>query len=149
MDVVLIIHILSAATWFGANVTQFVVTPRMEAIGGAAAAEWMRSTVFMGTRLYTPAAVVSLITGVMLVLDRGYSFGSLFVTLGFVTVIVGAVVGIRVFGPVGEERAAAYESGDQAAIERLGSKLRMFGLLDITLITLTIASMVLTWGARF
>jgi uncharacterized membrane protein len=149
MDAVLVIHVLAAATWFGANVTQVVVTPRMERVGGAAAAEWMRSTVLMGTRLYTPAAILSLITGIVLVLDRDYSFGSLFVTLGFITVIVGAVVGIRVFGPVGEERAAAYDSGDQSGIERTGNKLRMFGLLDTVLLVVTITAMVTTWGAKF
>jgi len=149
MDVVLLIHVLAAATWFGANVTQIVVTPRMDRVGGAPAAEWMRSTVTMGTRLYSPAAVVALITGFFVALDRDYSFGSFFISLGFLTVVVGAVVGFRVLGPVGDERAAAYEEGDQTRIDALGTKLRMWGAIDMALLTITIASMVMTWGAKF
>lgn len=149
MDIVLLIHVLAAATWFGANVTQFVVSPRMDRIGGAPAAEWMRSTVLMGTRLYTPAAIVALITGIIVALDREYSFGSFFITLGFVTVVVGAVLGIRVFGPFGTKAAEAYEAGDEAEAARLSGRLRAFGAFDMALLTITIASMVMTWGARF
>lgn len=149
MDVVLLIHILAAAAWFGASVTQFIVNPRMSKIGGVAAAEWMRSTVLMGKVLYSPAAIVALVTGIILAIDREVSFGSTFITLGFVTVVVGAVLGIRVFGPVGEKAAEAYESGDEADLKVQTTKLRNYGVVDIVLLTVTIASMVMTWGARF
>ncbi len=149
MELVLLIHILAAAAWFGANVTQMIVNPRMGKIGGVAAAEWMRSTVLMGKVLYGPAAIVALITGIILAIDRGYSFGSTFITLGFVTVVVGAGLGIRVFGPVGEKVAEAYESDNEAELKSLTAKLRNFGLVDILLLTLAMASMVMTWGARF
>jgi hypothetical protein len=149
MDIVLVIHVLAAATWFGANVAQYVVTPRMARIGGAPAAEWMRSTVLMGTRLYTPSAIVALITGIVVAIDRDYSFGSFFITLGFVTVVIGAVLGIRVFGPFGTKAAEAYEAGDDAEVTRLTGRLRAFGAFDMALLTVTIASMVMQWGARF
>jgi len=149
MDVVLLIHILAAGTWFGANVTQFIVTPRLNKIGGVAAAEWMRSTVLMGKVLYTSAAVTALITGIILAIDHDYSFGSLFITLGFITVVMGAVLGIRIFGPLGDRAADAYEAGDDAEVKRLSRQLRGYGLLDMLVLTVTFAAMVMAWGARF
>jgi len=147
-EVLLFIHILAAATWLGANVTQIVVNPVMARTGGATAAAWMRQTVRMGIIAYTPAALVALITGIFLVIDGAqWEFEQFFVVLGFITVIVGAVVGARVFGPLGRKAANLYDSGDATAAAAVQSKLGMWTYIDTALVVVTIYAMVSKLGA--
>ena len=108
-DLLLIVHILAAGTWFGTNMVQFFVTPRMRKASPTAAASWHRMTVGLGMFIYSPAAVLLFITGFGLigVSDGAYSMGDAFVLLGIVAVVIGAVLGIRFFGPRGERTNTA------------------------------------------
>lgn len=147
-EVLLVIHILGAGTWLGANVTQLMVTPRLRDEGGAAAAAWMRSIHKMGTMLYTPAAVLLLITGVWLVIDSSvYDFEQVFVAIGVMMVIIGAVLGARVYGPKAESAAAAFQAGDDAAGSTIVARTSRVGAVETALLVTTIVAMVYRWGA--
>ncbi len=146
-DFLLVIHILAVGTWIGANVTQFVVTPKLRDQGGAAAAAWMASVVRMGRLLYTPAAIVILLTGIGLVLDSDlYEFEHVFVVLGVLTVIVGGVFGARIFGPKGDQAAQAFGGGDDATGVAVVNSTVPFALIDTALILVTVVAMVGRWG---
>ena len=144
----LVVHILAAGAWIGANITQVVVTPRASKLGGSTAAAWMRSTVTMGRVLYTPAAVLSLATGVALVLrtDSAYDFENAFVVIGVAMVVIGAFLGIRVFGPQGEAAADAFDAGDVTAARSIVGRIFALGLLDSLLLVVTVTAMVGKWG---
>ncbi len=139
----LLIHISAAATWLGASVTQNVVTPAMQKTGGAPAAAWMRQTTRLSVVLYMPASIILLITGIWLVVrDSVYEFEQAFVAIGFLTVIVGAVLGMRIFGPGGEKAASLHEAGDTVAADALHKRLATFGIFDTALLLFTIWAMV-------
>ena len=145
----LIIHILAAATWFGASVTQAYVTPRLSAHGGATAASWQHTIVGLGKHVYPPAAIVVLITGFGLigVSDGRYGYGDTFVVIGILMVVFGAATGIRVFGPLAEKTAAAFEDDDRSAAADLIARARSFGVVDMSLLIFTFVVMVNRWGA--
>lgn len=143
-DILLILHIVGAGTWLGANVVQAVVPPAAAKVGSATLAGWYRLTSMLARRLYIPAALVILITGVLLVMNSdAYGFGSTFVTIGFAMLVVGAILGSVVFGPGGEAAAAAVESEDESTTRRAVAKLTRWGLVDTLLLVFTIAVMVL------
>jgi len=143
-DILLVLHIAGAGTWLGANIVQAVLPPAAARAGTATLAGWYRLTSVLAKRLYIPAAIVILITGVLLVLQSdAYGFGSTFVTIGFGMIIVGAVLGSVVFGPGGEVAAAAVETEDLTTIRRAVSKLTMWGVVDTLLLLFTITVMVL------
>ena len=147
-DALLIIHILGVATWFGANMVQMFVTPRMSRTGDAAAAEWQRTVVAMGKMLYPVAAVAILLTGFGLVgtSDGAFSFSDTFVIVGIVMVVIGAVLGVAILGPQGEKAAAAYTSGDGASGTAIVRKIAGVGALDTALLIVTVSAMVMKWG---
>ncbi len=62
--------------------------------------------------------------------------------LGFVTVIVGGVIGSRIIGPLGRKVAELYESGDTPTAAIVGRKLGLWGYADTALIVFTIYAMV-------
>lgn len=147
-ELLLIVHIVAAGTWIGGNVTQFVVTPKLRDRGGEAAAAWMSSVVRMGRLLYTPAAIVLLLTGVALVLTSDFwEFEHAFVVIGIAMVILGGVFGARVFGPRGAEAAAAFDRGDNTAGAAVVNRTVPYAAVDTALLIVTVAAMVGKWGA--
>lgn len=143
-NILLVLHIAGAGTWLGANVVQAVVSPAAARFGKEALAGWFRLTSVLARRLYIPAAILILVTGVLLVLDNeAYGFGSTFVTIGMAMIVVGAVLGMTVFGPGGDAAAAAVESGDASRIRSAVARITRWGMVDTVLLLATITVMVL------
>lgn len=146
-DFMLILHIAAAGTWLGANIMQAVVPPLAAKQGAEAVAGWYRVSSQLASRLYMPVAILVLITGSVLVLqDDSYSFGSLFVTIGFGMIVIGALFGKFIFDPGSIRAAEAVESGDQSAIKGAAGHLARYGTIDTLLLLFTIAAMVLRLG---
>lgn len=146
-DVLLIFHIAGAGVWLGANVIQAVVPGLMARQGRDAAVGWYRVAARLGNRVYIPASLVILASGVLLVLRADeYGFGSRFVTVGFAMIVVGAVLGFVVFESGSERAAEAMEAGDSGRIRAAVSRLAAFGALDTVLLLLTITAMVTRWS---
>lgn len=145
-DILLVLHIAGVGTWFGANIMQAVV-PGLIGPTSAAAASWFRVTEKLATRLYIPAGVTILVTGILLVLDSSqYGFGSVFVTIGFAAVIIGAVLGSAVFGPKSRAIADALDSGDTVLADKTRATTGQFGALDTLIVLFTIYAMVAKIG---
>lgn len=146
-EILLTLHIAAAATWFGANIIQAVVPPMMAKQSVEAVAGWYRVGAGLSKKLYTPASILVLITGVWMVLRiEAFGFGTRFVTVGFTVIVVGAILGIFVFTPGGEAAAEAVESGDQSRIEKTTAQLATWGTVDTLLILFTIGTMVIRWS---
>ena len=149
-DTLLIIHILAAGAWIGANVVQLFVNPRINTQDTVIAAYWHRTVVGFMRFLYMPAALIVLITGVLLVTavdDSPYEMADPFVSMGFVAVIVGAVLGMAFFAPQGRKAADAYDRGDRSGAAAIEKKIALGGLLDTVIIVVTVVAMVSKWGA--
>ncbi len=145
----LVIHILAAGTWFGTNIVQLAVNPTINTKGGAIAAHWYRTTLSFVARVYTPAAVVSLVTGVMLLTAvdfTPYEFSDTFVSVGFAMIIFGSAMGMGFFVKQGGAAADAYEAGDSDAAAAIEKKIALGGLLDTVLMIVTFTAMVAKWG---
>ncbi len=139
----LVLHILGVAAWLGANVTQFVVNGPMIEDRGPVAARWLRTTAVMSKTIYMPAAILILITGILLVVtsDGDHTFSDPFVSIGFLMIIVGAVVGITVLSPQAERAADAFDADDGDTADSALTRIRQFGSIDTVLLIVTIWAM--------
>jgi uncharacterized membrane protein len=147
MQFVLWIHILAAASWFGGGVASQIGGQVFASEPDTSRAGWYRLVLRLGQILYTPAAVVILITGVLLVTgNEAYGFGSTFVSIGFLAVIVGAGLGMAVYGPRSRDASSALEGGDAGGAAAAIARIRQAGLLELALLAITIAAMVWKWG---
>ncbi|HEY6629254.1 MAG TPA: DUF2269 family protein [Acidimicrobiia bacterium] len=143
-DFLLVLHIAGAGTWLGANIVQAVVPPMAIKQGTGAASGWYRIAGRLSTVLYMPAAILILLTGILMVMQSDvYSFGSLFVTIGFITIVIGALFGKFVFDPVSKRAADAIDAGDEPGVKSATGRLATFGVIDTLLVLVTIAVMVL------
>jgi len=146
-EILLVLHIAAAGTWFGANIMQAVVPPMMAKQSAEGVAAWYRTGAGLSKKLYMPASILILITGVWMVLRiEAFGFGTRFVTVGFTVIVVAAILGIFVFTPGGEAAAEAVESGDQGRIKKATAKLATWGTVDTLLILFTIGVMVIRWS---
>ena len=148
-DTLLIIHILAAGAWIGANTVQFFVNPRIGDQGAVIAAYWHRTVVGFMRFLYMPASLIVLITGVLLVTavdETDFAMSDAFVSMGFVAVIVGAALGMAFFAPQGRKAAAAYDAGDTRGAAAIEKKIAIGGLIDTAIIIVTVVAMVSKWG---
>jgi hypothetical protein len=78
----------------------------------------------------------------MVLREAVYEFEQTFVTIGFLTVIAGLVLGIRVFGPRGRQVAAWHDASDETRAGAAHQKLMMFGVIDTAIVVITILVMV-------
>lgn len=148
-DVLLILHIAGAGAWLGANIVQAMAPSLAAKQGPAAQSGWYRVAARLSTRLYMPASILILVTGIWMVLasEGAYSMGSTFVTIGFGMIVIGALLGIFVFDRGSERAATAIDAGDQSAVRSATGRLAAFGVLDTVLLLFTITVMVLRLGA--
>ncbi len=100
----------------------------------------------MARVLYNVAGIAVLITGVLLVLETNYEFSDAFVSIGFLAVIIGAVLGMAVFGPGSRKLSEAIHRNDASTERTLTSRLTAFGILDSLVLIVTIVAMVAKWG---
>ncbi len=145
--IVLALHITGVAAWLGANFVQAVLTPRFAKERADIAAAWTRQTIWLGERYYTAVGALIGITGVILVLDNDWDWSDKFIWVGVTVIVIGAVLGVAVFGPLAKQRVAALEAGDEAAAGATVGKIIPFAILDTVLVLLAVVAMVHKWGA--
>jgi uncharacterized membrane protein len=143
----LALHIASVAGWLGANYVQLVLVTRFERDGRDAALAWTRQSNWLGERYYNVVGALIAITGVLLVLTTPWSWGDPFVWVGLTVIVVGAVIGLSVFGPVGKRRQKALEDGDNAAAAATLRTIVGFSVFDTGLVLLAVVAMVSKWMA--
>ncbi len=149
-DTLLTLHILAAGAWFGTNVVSFLVNPRINPRARAIASDdWHHFVVRIKQRyIYTPAQLIVLITGVLLVTeveDSPFEMSDTFVLIGFFALVVAVVSGIY-FARQGARVGAAYDAGDTGAAESIEQRIAMWSLASMGVILVTMWAMVSTWG---
>lgn len=150
MRVVLLwLHILGGATWFGANMAQLTISRGMLSGEPSAARRWMETVARVTNPLYGSASVVILATGIFLVLNSGgaYSFGSTFVGIGFAVLIIGGALGGLIFSRKSKQAVALYEAGKPAETAPLHQSIALWGRIDTLLVAFAVLAMVAKWGA--
>jgi hypothetical protein len=145
--VVLAIHILSVACWFGTNIVQLLLSPRYAKGSDEEAAGWTRQTLWLDERFYPVNGAVLALSGITLVIDGPWDWSDRFVWVGITVVIIGAVMGGAFFGPLAKRRLAGLESGDRASADAAQARIIPLAYLDSALIALAVLAMVDKWGA--
>lgn len=142
----LVLHIIGVAAWLGGNLTLAFAGSMTSGADPAARRWWAAAQGSMARIYYSLAAVLVLVTGVVLVVDsENTEFSDAFVSIGFLAVILGLVLGIFVFGPGTRQIVAAIDDGDEAAEHAGNSRLAVNGIVSSLVLVVTIVAMVAAW----
>lgn len=143
----LTVHLVAVAGWLGANLLQLVLTPRLAKESPEVAAAWSRHTVWLGERYYNVAGALIGISGVLLVLDGDWSWGSGFIWVGVSVIVLGGVMGVAGFAPLMRKRIAALEAGDGPAARAALNGVMRLAVLDTAFVVTAVVAMVHRWQA--
>ena len=139
------IHVVSMAVWIGGMIVMLLLNRRFIRIGEMAVAQAIgRQGAFISTRVFLPAVLTTLITGIGMVQVGKLSFGLTWIAWGITALILSMIIGAVFTGGAARkiaERAARGEvTPDQmAAAQR---RILMFAILNILLLLSTIYVMV-------
>ncbi|MDQ2676069.1 MAG: DUF2269 domain-containing protein [Actinomycetota bacterium] len=142
-------HLLAAMVWVGGGVMVQMFYLRARGAGGEALGHFARTVEWIGLRVTTPASLLVIVFGVLLVIEiDGYDFGQFWITAALAMFAVSFVTGAGFLGPetgrVGklmDERPA-----DDPEIARRIARLVFVSRIELTLLILIVLDMVLKPG---
>jgi uncharacterized membrane protein len=147
---IIVFHVLAGAAWFGGHLF-------MEGMMAAAGRTKEPSTILTvnlglvetSSRLFTVAGIIVLVTGVWIVVDQPqYGFEMMFVSIGFLVVLIGLGVGLFYFRPKGAKlkELVAQEGATSTAALATAKQLAMVSHVMTLLVTIALIVMVLKPG---
>lgn len=143
----LIIHILSAAAWIGGSFLLAFAGPRMARAGGPASGAWVGVVLEAVTRYFTPAAALTLLSGIGLVLvEDQWNWSNAFVGIGIVAVVVALAIAHMNNVPGLRAVLQAAQAGDMNAVAVNARKVVVGGATISLILIFTEIAMVLRLG---
>lgn len=145
---ILTIHILAAAVWIGTGVFFMYAGPRFRRIGGPAVAGWIQVALDAITRVVSPAAILTVLSGISLVLvEEAWGWGDVFVWIGIAVFVVVLSMGIGWSAPNMRRALAALETQDLPTVGAAMRNVANGGLVIVTLLIFAEFAMVFRLGA--
>ncbi len=148
-DTLKLVHVLAVILWFGGGVMLTLVAGRASRTSLAALAPVARIGAGLGS-FFGAVSGVAFLTGVGMVLATdgpAWEWESTFIVIGVVVFLASSVLGSRFIGPRYAVLADAAESHDEHATAAARSAVVVVTMIDLTLLTIAVASMVYKWGA--
>jgi uncharacterized membrane protein len=139
-------HVLAAALWVGggfvlnvvANMAFISRNPRNQSLA-------LRTTGFIGQRIFVPLALIVVALGVWIVLryDTVFDFGDFWVSYGFGFFILTSIVGSAFLGPQSGRLAEQIDAGaDQDTVLATARPFRVVAAVDFLLLSSVVVVMV-------
>jgi uncharacterized membrane protein len=146
----LALHILSIVVWVGGNLTiQILATRirashepvRMAAMGGDA--EWV------GMRVFLPASILAVISGVSLVLNGNWGWNHFWIGFGIFGFLFSAIVGSAFLGPESGRIKTLIESEgpNSSAVQARTDRVFLISRIELVILFLVVADMALKPGS--
>jgi uncharacterized membrane protein len=143
-ELLVFLHIGCAIVWLGAGLLMSVLELKASRSGDPAAIgrigadnEWL------APRLFIPAALLTLIFGILLVADGPWTIGTLWIDLGLAGFALTFAVGIGVLEPTSKKLKVTIERDGPTSPEaaRLGHRLVVASRLDLVVLFIVVAVM--------
>ena len=147
-DLAKFIHILGAIVWLGAGFTFQVLNARLSrAADHTGVAALASQGPWFGKAVFSTAAGVTLVAGIVTVVvsDGAWGFGELWVTWGFVGVVLSIVFGAVLSDRTAKRLATTVETSGPSApqVAQLQRRLALYGTIDLLVLVSVVAAMAL------
>lgn len=139
------VHIASVVIWIGGGLllTLFGILAE-RARDGAQLAQIAKMAAFAGERVFSPAALLALISGIAMVLNLHWGFGHFWVIFGLIGFLTTFVLGIGVLSPMAKQanELIAEKGPEHPDVQAFASKILLIARADVALLALVIVDMV-------
>jgi uncharacterized membrane protein len=140
-----LIHVLAVALWVGGAMLVNFYGMAMQKADASRRLHFAEQNDRAG-RLFSASAIIALITGVWIVLRvEGIEFSQAWISIGFLGIAVGAVLGMGFFGPQGRALIAEMKEGSPAAAVR-AKRIALVSQIDLLVLLVVVWAMVFKPG---
>jgi uncharacterized membrane protein len=147
-----VIHVLAAATWVGTAISSQILG--MKASKAIAAGDvatminYVEDQEMLGKKLYAPASGITLIAGILMVIDS-WEFTDAWIIIGIAIFAISSAVGVLYFTPETPKLLAGLKEGKQGdpAFQAAVKKITLISRIDTLLLIAVVADMVIKPGA--
>jgi uncharacterized membrane protein len=137
-----LIHVLAAILWVGGAMLVNIYGARFGMSDNREERLTFAKQGQMAGLIFSICGVIVLLFGIWMVADvPAWEFSHAWVSIGFLGVAVGAVLGMAFYGPQARKLIAALESGDNAA-DAIGRRIAMVATAETVLLIVVIWAMV-------
>lgn len=143
-EVLLFLHVVGAIIWVGSAFLMFVLFYRGKSTSDfGLVAGISGNTQWLAQRVFIPTTLVMLVLGILLTIEGPWTFGMLWIVLGFVGYVAIMVLGLGFIEPAGKRLSAvAAERGPTDPEVRWRSRrMDALGILDIVLLVVVVFDM--------
>ena len=144
-ELLLTLHIVAAATWFGSSLAITVMGIRALKTGGIPFGTLALNAGWWAGRAHPAAGVVILLAGIAMVLDDPYDFSDGFVGIGIAGLVVAMGIGGALIGPASTKVMEAVETtGGTLPDDMRGTadRLLFWSRIELAVLLVVIAVMV-------
>ena len=128
------IHILFAVVWVGGGLLALVLATRAQKASQAHREGLAHDMEFVAKRIFAPASIVTLLFGILMVLDTdAFSFGDTWILIGLGGILFSIVLGIGVLTPLTGKINAELQAG-RDGVGLLGRLTRIAALDSVVLL---------------
>jgi uncharacterized membrane protein len=131
------VHVLAAVVWVGgACVVQVYALLAVRTNDPVRVAAFAGDTEFVGTRIFIPASLILLVSGLFTVHEGGWTYSQGWIQFGLAIIVLSIIVGAGYLGPESGRIARATEAHGVASAEVQARIRRIFLVSRIELVLL-------------
>ena len=148
-EALLFAHLLFVAAWVGGDIMLQVLNLRVRAAAPQRQVDFMSDVEWLGTRLLTPAALLVVVFGVLMVIDQdAWKFSQFWVSAGLAVFLASFIAGAGFLGPETGRIAtlAAERGGEDPDVQRRIRRVIWISRIELLLLVLVILDMVIKPG---
>jgi hypothetical protein len=142
-ELLLTIHVLSIATWFGSGLAILVIGVRVLGSGSRGYSSFLVNASWWAGRAHPGAGVVLLLTGFAMVADADLSIGDTWIWLGILGLVAAMALGGAFIGRTADALVKKIETtGFTDAQLPMVRQLNLYIRIELSILVLVIADMV-------
>ena len=144
-----LIHVLGAIAWVGTSIEQQLVGARaMSSNEKGRLAHFVDEAEWVGVRIMTPAAILVVTAGVLMVIESGWNFSDTWILIGIGLFVLTSLNGMVFLTPQTKRlKLSIAESGeDDASVQALVKRVTLGSRIDLLILIAIVADMVIKPG---
>jgi uncharacterized membrane protein len=148
-ELYLAVHILCAVLWVGGGVSVHILGRWIAREGDPERmVAFNRDAVKLGNVFYAPLALILIVAGVLLVEEVGYSYGDLWITVGFLGWLFSLALGLGFYPQQSRKIDAAVAAGGPTSADAQTGirRVLLFNSIEITVLVLVVIDMAIKPG---